>query len=141
LATLNYKIHERIPSVSEHQFLWESVGWGRINTEMSKGSLSNSLYGVVVTVDGEPVGMGRIVGDGYMFFYIQDVAILPTYQGLGLGKVIINCLIEYIKLRRLENGIAFIGLFASDGNDTFYEKFGFKNHSPHMTGMFTVLKD
>ncbi|MGG4499059.1 hypothetical protein [Brevibacillus reuszeri] len=28
MATLNYKIHERIPSVCEHQFLWESVGWG-----------------------------------------------------------------------------------------------------------------
>ncbi len=133
----NFKIHERIPSVSEHRFLWESVGWGSINTEMSKGSLNNSLYGIVVTVNGEPVGMGRIVGDNYMFFYIQDVAILPAYQGLGLGKEILKYLLSYIKKR---NGI-FVGLFASEGKDGFYEKFGFKNHYPHMTGMFSVFEN
>ncbi len=139
MANLKFQIHERIPSVSEHQFLWESVGWGSINTEMSKGSLNNSLYGIVVTVNDEPVGMGRVVGDGFMFFYIQDVAILPSFQGLGLGKEILEYLLSYIKKRRLDNGIAFVGLFASEGKDTFYEKFGFQNHSPNMTGMFTVF--
>ncbi|WP_284646260.1 GNAT family N-acetyltransferase [Paenibacillus silviterrae] len=141
MTTLDYKIHERIPSVSEHQFLWESVGWGRINTEMSRGSLNNSLYGVVITVNDEPVGMGRIVGDDHMFFYIQDVAVLPSFQGKGVGKEIINYLLAYIKKRRLENGIAFVGLFASEGKDDFYEKFGFKDHSPHMTGMFSVIEN
>lgn len=140
MTILNYKIHERTPSVSEHQFLWESVGWGSINTEMSKGSLNNSLYGVVVTVNDEPVGMGRIVGDDFMFFYIQDVAVLPSFQGLGLGKEILKYLLAYIEKRRLDNGIAFVGLFASEGKEVFYEKLGLKNHSPHMTGMFTVFE-
>jgi len=141
MATLNYSIHERIPSVSEHKFIWESVGWGSINTEMSKDSLNNSLYGVVVTVNDEPVGMGRIVGDDFMYFYIQDVAILPFFQGLGIGNEILEYLLAYIKKRRLDSGIAFVGLFASEGNDTFYEKYGFKNHSPHMTGMFRVFEN
>nr|WP_242466881.1 GNAT family N-acetyltransferase [Brevibacillus brevis] len=139
MAAINYKIEERIPSVLEHQVLWEAVGWGNINTEMSRGSLNNSLYGVVATVNEEPVGMGRIVGDGYMFFYIQDVAVRPSMQGLGLGTEILNYLLAYIKRRRNENGIAFVGLFASEGKETFYEKFDFKNHSPHMTGMFNVF--
>ncbi|MCJ8014778.1 GNAT family N-acetyltransferase [Paenibacillus sp. KQZ6P-2] len=141
MALTDYIIHERIPSISEHQYLWEAVGWGSINTERSEGSLKNSLYGVVATVNDEPVGMGRIVGDNFMFFYIQDVAILPSYQGLGLGKQIVNHLLEYIKKRCLNNGIAFVGLFASEGKEAFYEKFGFNNHSPHMTGMFTVIED
>ena len=139
MAAINYKIEERIPSVLEHQVLWEAVGWGNINTEMSGGSLNNSLYGVVATVNEEPVGMGRIVGDSYMFFYIQDVAVRPSMQGLGLGTEILNYLLAYIKRRRNENGIAFVGLFASEGKETFYEKFDFKNHSPHMTGMFKVF--
>lgn len=139
LALTNYIIHERIPSVLEHQYLWETVGWGSINTEMSKGSLENSLYGIVATVNDEPVGMGRIVGDNFMFFYIQDVAIHPSFQGLGLGKQIINYLLEYIKKRCLNNGTVFVGLFASEGKEAFYEKFGFNNPSPHMIGMLTLI--
>ncbi|WP_231584124.1 GNAT family N-acetyltransferase [Domibacillus indicus] len=135
ITNANYKIQERIPSVSEHRFLWGSVGWGNINTEVSRGSLNNSLYWVVATVNDEPVGMGRIVGDDIMFFYIQDVAALPAYQNLGLGKEILKYLLAYIKKR---NG-TFGGLFASEGKDAFYEKFGFKNHAPHLTGMFTVF--
>jgi ribosomal protein S18 acetylase RimI-like enzyme len=140
LTSVNYKILERIPSVSEYQYLWESVGWGNIHTGRSKGSLDNTLYGVVVTVNDEPVGMGRIVGDDFMFFYIQDVALLPSYQGLGIGKEVLNYLLAYIKKRCLDGGITFVGLFASEGKEAFYEKFGFENHSPHMTGMFTLVE-
>lgn len=135
----NFKIHERMPTVDEHQILWESVGWGIIHKETSSQSLAHSLYGVVATVDGEPVGMGRIVGDNYMYFYIQDVAIHPTYQGTGLGKEIMERLLAYIKQRR-NGGVAFVGLFSAEGKDGFYEKLGFQNHAPHMTGMFTVFE-
>ncbi|WP_135554526.1 GNAT family N-acetyltransferase [Paenibacillus cymbidii] len=139
MTSVNYKILERTPSVAEHQYLWESVGWGSIDTGRSKGSLDNSLYGVVVTVNDEPVGMGRIVGDDWMYFYFQDVAVLPSYQGLGIGKEILNYLLAYIEKRCSGGGVAFVGLFASEGK-AFYEKFGFRNHSPHMTGMFSLLE-
>ncbi|WP_307448820.1 GNAT family N-acetyltransferase [Paenibacillus sp. V4I3] len=60
-------------------------------------------------------------------------------QKNGLGKLIIDHLLAYIKKCKYKNGIAFVGLFASHGNDKFYDKFGFKDYSPEMTGMFTVL--
>ncbi|WP_397334358.1 GNAT family N-acetyltransferase [Paenibacillus glycanilyticus] len=135
-----YEIIERFPTVLEHKTLWEAVGWGNIHIEMSEQSLAGSLHGVVVKSNGEVVGMGRIVGDGAMYFYIQDVAIAPEHQKHGLGKLIVECLLDYIKERRHENGLAFVGLFASRGNDKFYEQFGFKDHSPGMTGMFTVFE-
>ncbi|WP_090642017.1 GNAT family N-acetyltransferase [Paenibacillus sp. UNC496MF] len=127
-------MHERLPTVSEHRLLWEAVGWGDIDPDMAAGSLRNSLYGVVVTVDDAPVGMGRIVGDDCLYFYIQDVAIHPSYQGQGLGKRIVDRLLAYIRQRRF-----FVGLFASEGKEAFYEAFGIQNHAPHMTGMFMVL--
>lgn len=135
-----YEIVERFPTVLEHKTLWEAVGWGSINIEMSKQSIDNSLYGVVVECNDEVVGMGRIVGDGAMYFYIQDVAISPEHQKNGLGKLIVERLLDYIKERRHKDGLAFVGLFASHGNDKFYEQFGFKDHSPGMTGMFTVFE-
>ncbi len=82
--------------------------------------------------------MGRIVGDGHMYFYIQDVAVLPEFQGHGIGDAIINQLLQYIRSHCCSS--AFVGLFASHGNDTFYERYGFKNHAPGMTGMFKVME-
>ncbi|MDK8181759.1 GNAT family N-acetyltransferase [Paenibacillus sp. UMB4589-SE434] len=139
MEKVNYTISERMPTVLEHKQLWESVGWGSLNTEMSERSLATSLYGVTVTIDGAPIGMGRIVGDGVMYFYIQDVAVLPSFQGQGVGKAIMRHLLTYIEKRRHDDGIAFIGLFAAEGKTEFYEKFGFKNGFPQMTGMLTVL--
>nr|WP_235847574.1 GNAT family N-acetyltransferase [Paenibacillus tuaregi] len=134
-----YEIIDRLPTVQEHQALWEAVGWGSVNTEMTKESLARSLYGVVAVHQGKTVGMGRIVGDGAMYFYIQDVAVLPEHQGNGIGARIIERVMEFIAERRFPNGVAFAGLFASEGKDKFYEKYGFQDYSPGMTGMFKVL--
>lgn len=130
-------IIERPPTVLEHKTLWEAVGWGKVNIEMTEQSIANSVYGVVAISDGNVIGMGRIVGDGAMYYYIQDVAVLPEHQNKGIGKKIIDKLLNYIN----ENcaGAGFVGLFASHGKDEFYEKFGFKDHSPGMTGMFMVM--
>ena len=68
---------------------------------------------------------------------IQDVAVLPEHQSKGIGKRIVEKLLKYIEDHC--SGAAFVGLFASHGNDKFYESLGFKDHSPGMTGMFKVM--
>lgn len=117
--------------------LWEAVGWGNVNIEMSERSIANSVYSLVVISEGDVIGMGRIVGDGAMYYYIQDVAVLPEHQGKGIGQRMIGKLLDYIK--NSCPGAAFVGLFASQGKEQFYEKFGFKDDSSGMTGMFMVL--
>lgn len=131
-----YQLIERPPTVVEHQTLWEAVGWGNVNIEVSAPSLTNSIYAVVIACNNQIIGMGRIVGDGAMYYYIQDVAILPEHQKQGLGKLIIDKLLAYISVHCV--GSAFVGLFASHGNESFYQQFGFENHAPGMTGMFMV---
>ncbi|NIK75924.1 GNAT superfamily N-acetyltransferase [Paenibacillus castaneae] len=133
----SFVLIERLPSVSEHKALWEAVGWGDVHTEMTSLSLASSIYGVVVEYDDEVIGMGRVVGDGAMYHYVQDVAVSPLYQGRGLGKLIIEKLMQYIDSRSV--GPAFVGLFASHGKEAFYEQYGFANHAPNMTGMFKVV--
>lgn len=140
MTNKRFEIIERPPTAAEHKLLWESVGWGDVDQEMSEQSIANSVYAVVAICEGDVVGMGRIVGDGAMYFYIQDVAVRPEYQSNGLGKLIVERLLAYINRRKHKNGIAFIGLFAASGKEKFYEQFGFKDHSPGMTGMFTVLE-
>ncbi|MDH6374226.1 ribosomal protein S18 acetylase RimI-like enzyme [Paenibacillus sp. PastF-3] len=134
----HYEWFERLPTTEEHASLWEAVGWGNVNTEMTAASLAHSVYGMVVVQDDKVIGMGRIVGDGHMYFYIQDVAVLPQFQGQGIGNVIIEQLLRYIRSHSFTG--AFVGLFASHANNTFYERYGFQNHAPGMTGMFKVME-
>ncbi|WP_158454049.1 hypothetical protein [Paenibacillus durus] len=47
MTSYRYEIIERLPTVTEHNFLWQSVGWGEIDAEMTKRSIAGSVHGVV----------------------------------------------------------------------------------------------
>ena len=52
---------------------------------------------VCAYIDAKIVGMGRLVGDGAVICYIQDLMIHPDYQHYGIGSAIIEDLIEYVE--------------------------------------------
>lgn len=76
--------------------------------------------------------MGRLVGDGVMYWYLQEIIVLPEYQGKGIGKSIVNRLIEYIKNTAIPGTKIEIGLTAVKGKEPFYEKLGFECGSSGM---------
>lgn len=134
----NYQIKLELPKLEEYKVLCQLVGWGEaINFEVAQKSLDSSVIGVTIRDKSQLIGMGRIIGDNAIYFYIQDVVVHPDYQGNGIGKMIMDELTAY--LRKNVPDKAFIGLFASEGNDKFYKKFDFNNYAPQMTGMFTVI--
>jgi len=103
--------------------LRKAVGWTTYKTEQIEEGLKNSLY-LVQAFDGKtPVAMGRVIGDGKMVFYIQDVIVLPEYQRLGIGHEIMKRIMNFIDSRSVEHSI--VGLMAAVGKERFYEKFGF----------------
>lgn len=95
-------------------------------------ALVNDLFDVSVICDGKVIGMGRLVGDGAMYWYLQEIIVLPEYQGQGIGKKIVNRLLEHIKETALPGTTIEVGLTAVKGKEPFYEKFGFSCGS---TGM------
>ncbi len=129
-----YRIIEREPTVEEFCKIYDGVGWSEyLNVEAVEMSLRNSLYQVVAEFEGEVVGIGRIVGDGAIFFYIQDVAVLPAHQHKGVGTQIMNQLMAYLKRNAPDK--AFVGLFALGDTTGFYERYGFGAY-PELIGMF-----
>ena len=66
------------------------------------------------------IGVGRALADGRDCSYICDIAIHPEYQGLGIGKKIVQYLIEK------SNGHKKIILYANPGKEGFYSRLGFK---------------
>ncbi|MBS3753346.1 MAG: hypothetical protein KGY46_08155 [Anaerolineales bacterium] len=74
---MTYRLKGRLPTIQEYERLCRSVGWKKVmNFEAAEKGLPNSVYGVVA-LDSErkAVGMGRIVGDGGLYYYIQDIAV------------------------------------------------------------------
>lgn len=133
-----YKIENNIPTLAEYKYLCESVGWTNyINFKVAETSLRNSIHCITVKDNEQIVGMGRIVGDGAIYFYIQDIVVHPHYHKKGIGMKIMDILVKYLNTNAPDK--AFVGLFASQGKESFYEKYDFKNFSPNMTGMFTVI--
>jgi ribosomal protein S18 acetylase RimI-like enzyme len=87
---------------------------------------SNSMYKCFVYKSQILVGVGRALADGIDCSYICDVAVLPEYQGIGLGKNIIEKLIE------MSTGHKKIILYSVPGAEPFYKKMGFKRMSTAM---------
>ena len=131
-------IEKRNPSISEYLNLRNEVGWWEVEKETIEKALNNSLYSVVAIDSGKVIGVGRIIGDGGLYFYIQDLIVHPDYQNKGIGKRLMKELMDYIDEQAADG--AFIGLMSAKGYDKFYESFGFKARDVNAPGMFTVIK-
>jgi len=87
---------------------------------------THSRFKCFVFDDRTLVGVGRALADGRDCSYICDVAIRPKYQGMGLGRQIVQNLIEQSK------GHKKIVLYANPGKEGFYSKLGFKRMNTAM---------
>lgn len=125
---------ELIKSVNKDEVirLYKDAGWWL--EEYSDASFidhitaDSFLFAGVFDDNGQLVGMGRVLADGYSDAYIQDVVVLSSYRGQGIGKTIINFLVKELK----RNDIDWIGLIAEPGTKHFYEELGFKEMKDHV---------
>ena len=106
--------------------LYRSVGWDAPGLDQIEKALEGSLA-TFCACDGDmPVGMARLMGDGGMSFYIKDFAVLPDYQGQGVGRALMNAMESWIE-KQLQPGWAVsLELISSKGRESFYAKFGFE---------------
>ena len=91
-----YTLVERPPTVEEYQRLREAVGWESVDAEATEAGLRNALFSVCVTYKDEVIGCGRVVGDGGIYFYIQDIMVLPEFQRRGLGRCIMGAVMDHL---------------------------------------------
>lgn len=89
-------------------------------------AFTNSMFRCLVRDGGRLVGAGRAVADGVDCSYICDVAVLPSHQGIGLGRQIMT------KLVSLSRGHRKVILYAVPGKEPFYGKLGFKRMATAM---------
>ncbi len=128
------KIEVRTPTPQEYAKLREVVNWSTIDLKAIEHGLQNSIFSVCATYEQEVIGCGRVIGDGGIYFYIQDIIVVPAFQKRGIGKFIMNEIMKYLNKHAAAN--AFIGLMSSEGVMGFYEKYGFEERPNNGPGMF-----
>ena len=133
-------IKENINNVKEFNYLFDEVGWGAHDYEVSEKALNNNIYSVSVYDDNKIIGYGRIIGDGIVYLHIHDVIVHPNYQGQGIGKQIVQKLIEKINELKKENPYLRAYLGASLGKEDFYKKCGFITREEAGLGPAMILK-
>ena len=133
-------LHENELTAQQYCDLWTAVGFPAPTPEQAERALANTLYAVSVEIDGGIVGMGRLVGDGAVVVYLQEVFVHPSYQGQGVGSAVVRALLDYIKRTKPRQGSVMVGLLAAKGRESFYHRFGFHSRPNETEGCGFLMK-
>ena len=128
-----YRLIERIPSVEEYNRIRVSAGLAERDRRAAEIGLPNTLFGVCVEHGGRIVGIGRIVGDGALFFELVDIAVVAEHQRRGIGNMIMDALTAWLCDNATED--AYVKLISDRGTTGFYERYGFRVRTPESSGM------
>jgi ribosomal protein S18 acetylase RimI-like enzyme len=120
---MNYSIELKQPTSIEFSELRARVGWDVTDLDMAQRSLESSLFHVTARVGHKLIGMGRIIGDGFMFFYIQDLVVDPDCQKLGVGHVLMQEIEKYLSTVAKKGST--IALLSAQGKECFYSRYGY----------------
>jgi N-acetylglutamate synthase-like GNAT family acetyltransferase len=95
-----------------HEFISQESYWGMGRSrELMEKAMNNSAYcfGVYQDQDSlrKQIGFARVVTDSITFGYLADVFILREHQGKGIGKWLIETIVNHSELKALKRLILF----------------------------------
>ncbi|KNC20164.1 acetyltransferase [Arthrobacter sp. RIT-PI-e] len=120
----SYHLVPAAPSLEDYLRLRTGSGLSRRNPEQGGAAIAGSwAFAHVVGPAGEPVGMGRVIGDGGWYFVVADMATLPEHQRRGVGGAVLDSLLQEIRTRAPRG--AYVSLTADPPGRRLYESRGF----------------
>jgi len=128
-----YSVLHAIPSASVYNALRTGAGLSAKTAEAAARGLPGSLFAVQILHRDQPIGMGRVIGDGACFYQVVDIAVLPGHQGKGLGKRILREIMGYLDANVPPSG--YVSLIAGGKAQELYAQFGFEPTAPAGVGM------
>ena len=126
-------------NVDTYLKLRAGVNWKPLSRAQAELALKNSICIIAAYMDGIPVGMGRLVGDGAVICYVQDLIVLPDYQGHGVGSKVLYALRDYVEQLRLNHTEMMFCLMCAKGRESFYEKHGFTARPTEQLGPGMIM--
>jgi GNAT superfamily N-acetyltransferase len=132
MAKISYIGRSIMPQ--EFMRIREELGLPAIPFALAARALRDDLFDVVVLLDGEtPLACCRVIGDGALTFYIQDLLVVPRMQRKGIGRKVMELILGH--LGSVAPAGAFIGLMAAPGTEAFFARHGFAARPADAPGM------
>lgn len=110
--------------------LYESLGWNSLKLTVNEleQMCKQSWYAIYAFKEQRLIGMGRVISDGVITGVICGVCVLPEYQSIGIGKEIVERLIQHCEQNKV-----IPQLMCVDKLQSYYEAIGFQAFSIGMT--------
>ncbi|XWK88734.1 MAG: GNAT family N-acetyltransferase [Phormidium sp.] len=111
---------EKLNLETIHKFLNSTYWAENIPLSVVQKCIDNSFCFGVYEGD-KQVGFGRLITDYATFAYFSDVFILEEYRGLGLGKWLVETMLQHSEVQGLRRWL----LVTKDAQE-LYRQFGFQ---------------
>ena len=118
----------------EYNELRLSVEWRPITQGQAERGLEHTTFLAAVRDQSKIVAMGRMLFDFGYTAYLGDVIVRPEYQGQGIGKKIVEELIDRTLEAAHEGERIMFILGAAKDKEGFYEKLGFQRRPNEFSG-------
>ena len=118
----------------EYMELRKMVGWMEFPLEEAKNCVENAYMVICVRDDDKAIDVVRLLWDGGYVAFLSDVIVAPEYQKQGIGKKLVESVIQRIKDDMKPGFKVKLNLNAAKGKEPFYEKLGFKVRPNEDTG-------
>lgn len=125
---MNIKLHNNFPFINpeELQDVYASVGWMNHNADIITKVFNASTHVTLAMDNDRVIGFGRALSDGVFNAAIYDVVAHSDYQGMGIGRMIMNDLLQHLQ------DISCVHLISTTGNEDFYRSVGLKKAKTSM---------
>lgn len=135
LESRGFVLHRTVSDLNLDQLnsVFAAVGFPKRDPDKIRIALENTdaLLWIQYSKTQRPVAFARATGDGVFNAIIWDVVVDPSFQGLGLGKAVIERIIEDL----LRKGISNIALYSEPRVLGFYRPLGFVADPDGIRGM------
>ncbi|EKD35724.1 MAG: GCN5-related N-acetyltransferase [uncultured bacterium] len=118
--------------------LYRAEGWWSPYDEGRRQLIPRLISGshcfVVAEEEGRIVGIGRAISDGVSDAYIQDMVVLDAHRKQGIGRRILDTILERLR----NDGLRWIGLIAEPGSSSLYQHAGFREITAWAPMLLTI---
>ena len=111
--------------IEQLKCLYKEAGWWSEDDDTDPDLMNKIIQGsfcfAVASIGDKVIGMGRAISDGVSDAYIQDVAVLSELRGKGIGVLIMDEIVKYLR----NKNINWIALISEPKAVSFYQRYGF----------------
>jgi GNAT superfamily N-acetyltransferase len=112
---------DRIDRELVHAFLSEHSYWARWRTREENDRILDRSLVFGVYEDGRQIAHARVVTDTVAFGYLGDVFVVPDARGRGVGRALMEAILEHPDVRSLRRFT-----LVTDDAHGLYAQYGFR---------------